>query len=202
MIIFKKGNIFDSEYKTLVNTVNCEGVMGKGLALQFKEKYKGTLMFSCYQHACKYWNIKSDNTIKYNTILNEGGDIYFWYFTKANIDNNWLPFENLFDKIHGLNSNNEPSHHVLYFATKEYWRNSSKIEWIERGLYNFAEKDYEIDDENFKFWNMGPDTWINGMKTIAWPKLGCTNGGLKWEDVKPLMIKYLEPLPILCEIYE
>ena len=41
------------------------------------------------------------------------------------------------------------------------------------------------------------------MKTIAWPKLGCTNGGLDWEtQVKPLMIKYLDPLPITCEIYE
>ena len=40
------------------------------------------------------------------------------------------------------------------------------------------------------------------MTTIAWPKLGCSNGGLKWEDVKPLMIKYLDPLPIKCEIYE
>ena len=57
MIVFKRGNLFDSECKTLVNTVNCEGVMGKGLALQFKEKYKGTLMFKCYQHYCKYGKI-------------------------------------------------------------------------------------------------------------------------------------------------
>jgi len=198
MIIWKTGDIFNSKCKTLVNTVNCEGVMGKGIAKQFKDKYKSTLMFKCYQHACKYWDIKANNTI-----LNEGGDIYFWYFTKANIDNNWLPFENLFDKVHGLNSNDAPSHHVLHFATKEFWRNPSKLEWIERGLYNFAERDYEWQGEHFKFWNMGPDTWTEGMKTIAWPKLGCTNGGLDWENqVKPLMIKYLDPLPIKCEIYE
>ena len=198
MIIWKTGDIFNSKCKTLVNTVNCEGVMGKGIAKQFKDKYKSTLMFKCYQHACKYWDIKANNTI-----LNEGGDIYFWYFTKANIDNNWLPFENLFDKVHGLNSNDAPPHHVLHFATKEFWRNPSKLEWIERGLYNFAERDYEWQGEHFKFWNMGPDTWTEGMKTIAWPKLGCTNGGLDWENqVKPLMIKYLDPLPIKCEIYE
>jgi hypothetical protein len=42
-----------------------------------------------------------------------------------------------------------------------------------------------------------------GIKSIAWPKLGCTNGGLNWEkDVKPLMIKYLNDIDIICEIYE
>lgn len=33
MIIFKQGNIFDSKCETLVNPINCVGVMGKGLAL-------------------------------------------------------------------------------------------------------------------------------------------------------------------------
>ena len=31
------GNIFDSKCSTLVNTVNCVGVMGKGIALEFKK---------------------------------------------------------------------------------------------------------------------------------------------------------------------
>ena len=200
MIIFKKGNIFDSTCNTLVNTVNCEGVMGKGLAKQFKEKYKGTMMFKCYQYACKYG--PHDRSIHSN-LLNEGGDIYFWYFTKANVDEQWLPLENQFNKLMNINNEGAPPHHVLHFATKEFWRNPSKLEWIERGLYNFAEKDYELEGKKFKFWNLGPDTWTKGMSTIAWPKLGCTNGGLNWEDqVKPLMIKYLDPLPILCEIYE
>ena len=193
MIEWKTGDIFDSKCKTLVNTVNCEGVMGKGLAKQFKDKYKGTMMFGCYQYACKYWK----NSLY--DILAQGGDIYFWYFTKANIDEKWLPLANQFDKLMNINNEGAPPHHVLHFATKEFWRNPSKLEWIERGLYNFAEKKY-TDGE--RFWEMGPNTWIEGMKTIAWPKLGCTNGGLRWEDVKPLMIKYLDPLPILCEIYE
>lgn len=200
MIEFKTGNIFDSTCNTLVNTVNCEGVMGKGLALQFKEKYKGTLMFKCYQYSCKYYKYNSTSD---DTILNQGGDIYFWYNTKVNVDEKWLPFEKEFENLIGINSNEAPHHHVLHFATKEFWRNPSKLEWIERGLYNFAERDYEWRGEHFKFWNLGPDTWSSGMSTIAWPKLGCTNGGLDWEkDVKPLMIKYLEPLNIMCEIYE
>ena len=39
MIAFKDGDIFDSSAECLVNTVNCEGFMGKGIAYQFKEKF-------------------------------------------------------------------------------------------------------------------------------------------------------------------
>lgn len=39
MIEFKTGNILDSSAQCLVNTVNCEGFMGKGIAYQFKEKF-------------------------------------------------------------------------------------------------------------------------------------------------------------------
>ena len=37
MLTIKLGNIFESNATTLVNTVNCVGVMGKGIALQFKK---------------------------------------------------------------------------------------------------------------------------------------------------------------------
>ena len=36
---YRKGNIFESNAVALFNPVNCKGVMGKGLALQFKEKF-------------------------------------------------------------------------------------------------------------------------------------------------------------------
>ena len=39
MIRFQTGNIFDSPAQCLVNTVNCEGYMGKGIAYQFKERF-------------------------------------------------------------------------------------------------------------------------------------------------------------------
>lgn len=43
-------SILDSDCEALVNTVNCEGVMGAGLALQFKNKYPE--MFESYRKAC------------------------------------------------------------------------------------------------------------------------------------------------------
>ena len=41
-----------------------------------------------------------------------------------------------------------------------------------------------------------------GITSIAFPALGCGHGGLNWNDVKPLMKKYLEDLDIEIEIYE
>lgn len=49
-ITFIKGNIMTSSCQTLVNPVNCVGVMGKGLALQFKERYPQ--MFEKYKYYC------------------------------------------------------------------------------------------------------------------------------------------------------
>jgi len=51
MIIEKNGDIFESNAEVLVNPVNCIGVMGKGLALQFKNKYPN--MFVSYKKICK-----------------------------------------------------------------------------------------------------------------------------------------------------
>jgi O-acetyl-ADP-ribose deacetylase (regulator of RNase III) len=35
MIDYKRGNLLEADAEALVNTVNCVGVMGKGIALQF-----------------------------------------------------------------------------------------------------------------------------------------------------------------------
>ena len=39
MIKYIKGNLLESDAEALVNTVNTVGVMGKGIALQFKNQY-------------------------------------------------------------------------------------------------------------------------------------------------------------------
>lgn len=46
----KIGDIFKSEAQTIINTVNCVGVMGKGLALEYKKKYPE--MFDDYKQKC------------------------------------------------------------------------------------------------------------------------------------------------------
>lgn len=51
-IEFTRGNLLESDCEVLVNPVNCVGVMGKGLALQFKEEFDDEIMLD-YQAACK-----------------------------------------------------------------------------------------------------------------------------------------------------
>ncbi|MGD9772405.1 MAG: macro domain-containing protein [Parabacteroides sp.] len=51
MIKYVKGNLLESNAEALVNTVNTVGVMGKGIALQFKNQYPGN--YKIYQRECK-----------------------------------------------------------------------------------------------------------------------------------------------------
>lgn len=50
MIRFSTGNMFDAHVDAIVNTVNLVGVMGKGVALQFKERFKNN--YQVYKQAC------------------------------------------------------------------------------------------------------------------------------------------------------
>lgn len=50
MIVYVQGNLFDSGADALVNTVNTNGVMGKGLAYQFKSKFP--LNYQDYKKVC------------------------------------------------------------------------------------------------------------------------------------------------------
>jgi O-acetyl-ADP-ribose deacetylase (regulator of RNase III) len=144
MIKFIKGDFFSSEVQTIVNTVNCVGVMGKGIALKYKKRYPR--MFSIYKKICD------------NKLL----DIGKLFLYKS--EEKW----------------------ILNFPTKTDWRNPSEIKNIEEGLKKFVNTYKE-----------------KGITSIAFPHLGCQNGGLDFESqVKPLMIKYLEDLDLEIEIYE
>lgn len=78
----------------------------------------------------------------------------------------------------------DADHWILCFPTKIHWKNPSNIEWIEYLLKRFV--------ESYK---------QRGITSIAFPMLGCNNGGLKKEDVLPLMKKYLSEVDIDVEIY-
>lgn len=51
MIKFTSGDILADDAEAIVNTVNCVGVMGRGIALQFKKVYPNN--FKAYEVACK-----------------------------------------------------------------------------------------------------------------------------------------------------
>jgi O-acetyl-ADP-ribose deacetylase (regulator of RNase III) len=143
MIIEKEGNLLKSGCQVLVNPVNCVGVMGKGLALQFKQAYPE--MFTDYQRACTHGELFC------------GLNLHFWKATEAG------PL-------------------IVNFPTKTHWRDSSRLEWIDKGLQN-----------------LGGTAAIWKWTSMAVPPLGCGLGGLKWEDVYPLIQKYLGSLT--CEVW-
>jgi O-acetyl-ADP-ribose deacetylase (regulator of RNase III) len=137
------GNIFDSSCQTIVNTVNCRGVMGRGIAFEFKHRFPS--MFKKYAEACDQKKLSPGTLQLFKTTT---------------------PW-------------------VLNFPTKDDWKFPSKLEYIESGLKKFS------------------DTFNKrNISSIAFPLLGTSNGGLKWDDVGPVMYRYLEPLNNLdVEIY-
>ena len=135
--------MFNSNAMALVNTINCMGVMGVGVAKKFKQKYPE--MFMDYVKKC---------TAKEVTI----GKLYLYPISS--------------DRL------------IINFPTKYHWRYRSRIKYIEAGLKDFI--------NHYKDWK---------ITSIAFPQLGCGNGGLKWSEVKPLMEKYLGNLDIDVEIY-
>lgn len=65
MIKYKNGNIFDEDVEAIVNTVNCVGVMGRGLALQYKKTFPDN--FKAYLIACKNGEVIPGKMYVYNT---------------------------------------------------------------------------------------------------------------------------------------
>ena len=58
-----RGSIFNSKAQALVNTVNCVGVMGKGIALEFRRRYPK--MFKEYQRVCEKGELQPGQILPY-----------------------------------------------------------------------------------------------------------------------------------------
>ncbi|MDZ5003293.1 Appr-1-p processing protein [Clostridium perfringens] len=76
MLIYTTGDLLKSNAKALVNTVNCEGYMGKGIAYQFKMKYPRNN--EDYVKACKNGSL----TVGKMHYFNEDGKIIINFPTK------------------------------------------------------------------------------------------------------------------------
>ncbi len=61
------GDIFASKAHALVNTVNCVGVMGKGIALDFKKRFPD--MFKDYSARCRSHAVKPGVPYLYSDLL-------------------------------------------------------------------------------------------------------------------------------------
>lgn len=67
MIRFTVGDVLSESAEALVNTVNCVGVMGRGVALQFKKAYPDN--FKAYQLFCRQGKMRPGQMFVFNTNL-------------------------------------------------------------------------------------------------------------------------------------
>ena len=66
MIKLKKGDIFQEDVEALVNSVNCVGVMGRGIALQFKNLFPEN--FKAYKQACDRNEVRPGRMFVYESV--------------------------------------------------------------------------------------------------------------------------------------
>lgn len=65
MIEYKSGDILKEDTEALVNTVNCVGAMGRGIALQFKKTFPEN--FKAYENACQRKDVQPGRMFVFET---------------------------------------------------------------------------------------------------------------------------------------
>jgi O-acetyl-ADP-ribose deacetylase (regulator of RNase III) len=93
MVKVQIGNLFESKAQTWVNTVNCVGIMGKGIALEFKKRFPD--MFEDYLVRCKSGEVKLGRPYLYRTLF------YPWILNFPTKDH-WRSVARLESIIQGL----------------------------------------------------------------------------------------------------
>src|SRR3954449_877607 len=83
MIEIAHGNILEADAEALVNTVNCVGIMGKGIALQFKQAFPEN--FRHYARACEAGEVRLGKMLPFSTGLLENPKYIINFPTK----NHW-----------------------------------------------------------------------------------------------------------------
>lgn len=135
------GDIFESGAQTLVNTVNTVGVMGKGVALAFKENFPD--MYEDYRHRCDLGLVKLGRPYLYRRttipwILN--------FPTKEH----WRSVSRLEDIIHGLEYLKEHYRgwNITSLAVPPLGCGQGQLEWrvVGRTLYRYLKQlDIEVE---------------------------------------------------------
>ena len=141
MMKLTQGNLLAAPAEALVNTVNTVGIMGRGIALQFKQAYPA--MFRDYERACKAGEVKLGQVQVFDAGGLAGGP-------------RW----------------------IINFPTKGHWRADSRMADIEAGL-----KDLVATIRKLR------------IRSVAIPPLGCGNGGLAWDEVRPRIEAALAEAP-------
>lgn len=106
MVELKRDNLLKTDAQALVNTVNCVGVMGKGIALQFKQAFPEN--FKAYEKACRKEEITLGKVFTYQT----GSMINPKYIINFPTKKHWRCKSKLADIQSGLQSLVEEVHRL------------------------------------------------------------------------------------------
>ncbi len=88
MIRYVESNIFESRADALVNPVNCDGFMGKGLALEFKKRFPE--YFHSYKLMCDAKKLRPGKPVCVRLIIQPKSD---WFTTCGDYVPNEGPLE-------------------------------------------------------------------------------------------------------------
>ncbi len=140
MIEHVRGNLLEADVEALVNTVNTVGIMGKGIALQFRQAFPEN--YDAYRKACQHGQVKLGRMFVFRT-------------------GRWTN-----------------PRFIINFPTKGHWKGKTRIEDVKAGLLDLVSVLKE-----------------NDIRSVAVPPLGCGNGGLDWQLVRPLIESALAMVP-------
>ena len=93
MIHVLLGDLFDSEAQTWVNTVNCVGIMGKGVALGFKKRFPE--MFEDYERRCREGEVRLGRPYLLKRLIQP-------WIINFPTKNHWRQVTNINDVVAGL----------------------------------------------------------------------------------------------------
>ena len=82
MIYYVKGDLFEAQTEAIVNTVNTVGVMGKGIALQFRKRFPEN--YKIYKKTCK------NNELQIGSLLiTQSNSLFFKYIVNFPTKKHW-----------------------------------------------------------------------------------------------------------------
>lgn len=146
VIIKETGSLFDEPVEAIVNAVNCVGVSGKGIALEFRRQFPHYQ--TAYENACFLDMIKP-------------GQCHLW-----------------------RGEYHQDPRYIISFPTKVHWRQKSQGNFIINGVRSLVDM-----------------IAFNQITTVAMPAVGCGEGGLHWDGVLILLVKYLTPIDCVVTVF-
>ena len=141
------GDLFSSSCDALVVPVNCAGVMGKGVALTFQERFPGLL------------------------------ERYRKHFPRTD-----RPDPALLEHIGVVRL--KDGRKIVLLPTKLHWRDTASLSALHLTLQALL-RVWETED----------------LGSVAFPAIGCGEGGLRWSDVHGMLHRYFADSRFVVEIY-